>query len=612
MRLPLVLTSLTAMAGLAAFAAPRDARACGGTFCDAGPTAMPVDQTGENILFVLDGPSVEAHIQIQYDPRTSAEEFAWVIPVQAIPEFEIGSDPLFQALLAGTVPSYGLTFTNACMDPDPFEPPPNGGDEGGIGFIDTPDGGSTSVEVVLEETVGALDIVVLSGGTVDEVITWLEDNGYQQDPAAEPILAEYLAEGWMFAAIKLANATGVDEIHPLVMRYESGEACVPLKLTRIAAQDDMEVRTFFLGDDRVAPTNYDHVLVNPLKLDWLNQADNYKEVITLAVDGADANGKAFVTEYAGASDVVNTFGIYDEAWSPEAFVSMPAEDVIDTLNGWGLTQCAPEWGGCATTHPLVLPLLRAHLPAPEGTSEADFWSCVSCWTERFGPVPFDGAAFGAELDERIVQPGLHAIDLLSTWPYLTRMYTTISPQEMTVDPMFHGHPNLPEVDNRNQFADQATFCTGDSAVTLPDGREVYLPAGSAWPEFSDEMPWVEDTEEMPIGGMPPIPLIDNTAQIDQILADWNRSHDWPPSGGGGEGDDTAGDGTAGGTDGSGTGGGTGGATDGPGADGGMGGSEEAFGCACSGGGGSPLGAVWMILGMALARLRRNAWRHPRT
>ena len=57
----------------AASTTPRIAHACGGTFCDAGPTGMPVDQTGENILFVLDDDAVETHIQIQYDPDTTAE-----------------------------------------------------------------------------------------------------------------------------------------------------------------------------------------------------------------------------------------------------------------------------------------------------------------------------------------------------------------------------------------------------------------------------------------------------------------------------------------------------------------------------------------------------------
>ena len=47
------------LAGSGAFAlalalAPTPARACGGTFCDSGPVVMPVDQSGENILFWID------------------------------------------------------------------------------------------------------------------------------------------------------------------------------------------------------------------------------------------------------------------------------------------------------------------------------------------------------------------------------------------------------------------------------------------------------------------------------------------------------------------------------------------------------------------------------
>ena len=60
---------------------PNHAEACGGTFCDSGPNSMPVDQTGENVLFHIGDNYVDAHIQIQYDPNTDAAKFAWVIPV---------------------------------------------------------------------------------------------------------------------------------------------------------------------------------------------------------------------------------------------------------------------------------------------------------------------------------------------------------------------------------------------------------------------------------------------------------------------------------------------------------------------------------------------------
>src|SRR5690606_20643080 len=250
---------------------PTSAQACGGTFCDAGPTSMPVDQTGENILFHIGDNTVEAHIQIQIDPDTSAEQFAWVIPVMALPEFEVGSQPLFDALLNGSVPRYGRDFTT---DTCPIQGAEESNGTGLTSFGSSADeageeetGGdpSSEPEVVFQDTVGAFEIAVLDGGTVEGVMTWLGDNGYQQDPAAEPILAEYLADEFLLVALKLAVDTEVAEVHPIVIRYSGVEPCVPIRLTRIAAAEDMDIRVFFLDDARVVPTNYRHVLVNPLK-----------------------------------------------------------------------------------------------------------------------------------------------------------------------------------------------------------------------------------------------------------------------------------------------------------------------------------------------------------
>ena len=52
------------------------------------------------------------------------------------------------------------------------------------------------------------------------------------------------------------HAEAYGEIHPLAIRYPGIEPCIPIKLTRIAAVDDMAIRAFFLGDNRVAPTNW--------------------------------------------------------------------------------------------------------------------------------------------------------------------------------------------------------------------------------------------------------------------------------------------------------------------------------------------------------------------
>jgi MYXO-CTERM domain-containing protein len=559
---------------------------------------MPVDQTGETILFVMGPDYVEAHIEIQYEPTPDADKFAWIVPILAVPEFSVGSDPLFDALRGGTVPSYGFTSTfDDCGGDDGDGNGSSAGDPGGTSGDDG-NGGDDGPEVVLQETVGAFEVTVLEGGTAASVMQWLEANGYDQDPAAEPILGEYLAEGFLFAAFKLDNDAESDEIHPVVLRFAANEACVPIRLTRIAAADDMDIRTFFLSEHRVVPQTYKHVLVNPLKLQWPTFASNYKEVITLAVDVDEANGRAFVTEYAGPSDVVSTFGVHSNAWDPGAFVSLDPVQAIDVLEAQGLVTCG--WvdfdvEGCAYGHPLLRGMLQQYLPVPAGYDEVEFYGCLSCYEDEIDQAAWgDGSSFADAMLTRIVEPGAHAVDLLSTWPMLTRMYTTISPHEMIADPFFHENPDLPEVDLRNQSATRRFLCNGDQVWTLPDGREVYTPGGT-WPSFDDEMPWEEEVQETPEIGAP-IGLVNNTELIDTKLEEHNCRYDWPSQAAcGNGGDDGASDGGAEGGD---TDGGTGGS-------GGQDGSQSS-GCACMVQQ-TPRAGAWALalLALGLGRRRRR-------
>src|SRR5688572_25546363 len=403
---------------------PRSASACGGTFCDSGPTAMPVDQTGENVLFVMDGQNVEAHVQIQY--QGEAAKFAWIVPMPKVPTVTVGSQPLFSSLLSTTVPSYGFSQT--------FDQCGTGGNAGGAGFgaggasgaggmgggIATDAGGPT---VVFKKTVGAFEVTALQGGTAEEVSTWLSTNGYQSIPSAPAILQHYVALNFVFVAIKLTGGAGVDEIHPLVFKYLGNEPCVPLKLTAVAAVEDMGVRVFFLGDDRIFPTNYKHVELNPARLDWQTRGANYTQLVNRAVDSAVANGQAFITEYAGPSSVVgaNNTSIYDPIWSEAPFVTIQPENVITELSRQRLAFCSTST--CQFNHPLVLPLLQQYLPAPAGIQENTFYGSLQQYALQIDRLKWQGAAFAADFKNRIVDPGKHARDIVTRWPYLTRMFT---------------------------------------------------------------------------------------------------------------------------------------------------------------------------------------------
>jgi len=485
---------------------------------------MPVDQTGENILFHIGDGTVEAHIQILYDAESEAEQFAWLIPVTAIPEFEVGSQPLFEAVLNASVPSYGISVQADFCGAD------DGDAANGTG-LSTGDGGeggndgvgeSDNPTVVLTTTVGAFEIAVLDGGTVDGVMQWLADNGYQQDEAARPLIEQYLAEQFLFVAMKLNNDAEVGEIHPVVIRYAGVEPCVPIRLTRIAAVEDMDIRVFFLQDARVVPTNYRHVLVNPLKLDWFNNASNYKEVISMAVDAQAADGNAFVTEYAGTSAVVPTWQIFQAQWNAapfEAFVESPV-GVVDALAAQSLMSCDLEWDvNCSYNHPLLEGLVNQFIPVPAGLDANAFYECLECYAAQIDLTAWDAALFAQRLEERLFAPGKQAVALLEQNPYLTRMYTTISPAEMNADPMFRINTSLPDVANFN-IATQTNHCDGSTTVALPDGREVVFPDSSdlSWPEFGDEMPWEEDVSlENQAENAPLVNLVDNTENINALL-----------------------------------------------------------------------------------------------
>jgi hypothetical protein len=499
-----------------------EAAACGGTFCDVGPTAMPVDQTGENVLFVMNDEGVEAHIQIQY--QGEADKFAWVIPVQQVPEFEVGSQLLFRNLLAGSVPRYGYTTTRDVCETNASN---NRAVSAGAPTFDSAPGES-GPSVVLRKAVGAFEVVVLSGGSAAEVSDWLADNGYQQSDQAPALLDDYVRAGFVFVAVKLRGGAGIDEIHPLVIRYAGGQPCVPLKLTAVAAVENMGVRTFFLGHGRVVPKTYKHFTLNQARIDWLRFGANYTEVISRAADSPLADGRAFVTEYAGPSSIVSSAGVFSPAWDASRFVAIEPELVIGELQSQGLVDFC-DGSTCSYPHPLIQPLLHQYLPVPAGMTEGAFYGCLSCASASIDASAWDAAGFAADFEDRIAAPGRRAAALLADNPYHTRMFTTISPAEMIADPEFHERADLPEVPLPG-LATRRILCNDVNVFTLPDGRSIVLPSSSSpWPTISEDMPWAETIEEIPEAG-PPIVLADHRARIGQDLKAYNDSQVSPASG----------------------------------------------------------------------------------
>jgi hypothetical protein len=112
---------------------------------------------------------------------------------------------------------------------------------------------ASTVQVEKTATVGSYTISILRPSRSDGLDGWLAENGFAALPeAAGPIVADYISQGWVFAAIKLTRGeSGANAPHPIKLVFASKKAVYPMKLTAIAGgKPGFEL--FILGDDRAA------------------------------------------------------------------------------------------------------------------------------------------------------------------------------------------------------------------------------------------------------------------------------------------------------------------------------------------------------------------------
>ena len=451
----------------------RAADSCGGFFC----SQVPVDQGGENIVFSVDGGTVTAHIQIRYVGE--AEDFAWILPLPTEPDApEVSTDLLFLNLNQATAPRFSVNWHDDqdCVYFSSGGAEAQADSSGGEGeeVAEPP-----AVKVEFQGAVGPYEAVVITSDDAGAVTTWLADNGYDLPPETTDLLGPYVAADYHFVALRLQNDLDVGDIVPIKVRFAWDRPCVPLRLTAIAATEDMWVRMWVFGEARSIPLNYRHVLIDEAKVDWFSGGANYAQVVTDAAD--EAEGRAFVTEFAGrTAELEATWGgnlFYTEGQFDLvalAAIDDPAAFVDELL-----------YQGFPST-PQTQQLLRTHIPMPQalvdkGVLEADFYNSLRYWQEQgfLDGLDFDPVAFAADLELLIVAPLQDAQALVDGQPYLTRLFTTISPDEMTEDPMFGLGADLPDVASLHE-ADIYTQCQGGTLqgfrIVLADGRIILVDA----------------------------------------------------------------------------------------------------------------------------------------
>ncbi len=283
---------------LAAIGRPSSARACGGFFCDGG--AAPPVQSSERVIFTHRDGVVTAYVQIQY--QGDPDNFAWVIPVPALPRLGTASPAIFDAMDQLTAPTFEFHYRDRVetIKDDASGGCGNGGPRATTSYRDRTDSGS-NVRVIGMSSVGPFETTTITSDNPNTIANWLVDHGYRLPRDADVILADYVRRRSYFVALRLRSDATSGTLAPIVLSYVGDEPCIPLKITALASTDVLDVTTFLVSRGRAVSTTYGEALprynlVRPVPGGVGGAPTTYWLVAQDAV--REAGGRAFVTELA--------------------------------------------------------------------------------------------------------------------------------------------------------------------------------------------------------------------------------------------------------------------------------------------------------------------------
>jgi MYXO-CTERM domain-containing protein len=499
---------------------PSAALACGGFFCN---QAQPVNQAAEGIIFADNGDgTTTAVIQIRY--QGPSKSFSWLLPISSAPKSDadigIASNLAFQRLQAATNPNYRLTtkIEGVCKQDDGVLQTATGSSSNSAGGSSS--AGTPLVVVEASGVVGSFEWTVISvnassANPADAAVAWLQENGYDVPSGSPQLLRPYLESGMHLLALRLTKGADSGSIRPIILTYEGTQPSIPMKLTAVAANADMGVLTWVLGKSRSVPQNYLSLELNEARINWFNANTNYNSVVTAAAD--DAGGQGFVTEFAGPASTLKSqvWTAVDEAnWTQFKTAPPQASNLFfnQAVSQYG------QWDGFWDT-------TRAVVTLPAGVSFDQLKACSTCYAAT---VSFEPASYLAELEKSVIEPVKRVQKLIDAHPQITRMYTTLSADEMTLDPLFTFNADLPAVSNQH-VADRVVECNPNVAFSQAPWR-IQLPQGGVirgvgsqtgtWPAALGNLPPNRTIVRTAASGEGKL-LEDNSADIEAQLTAYN-------------------------------------------------------------------------------------------
>lgn len=127
--------------------------------------------------------------------------------------------------------------------------------------VETSASAIAGVSVVSIQRAGVFESTTLKAISPAAVLRWLEENGYQAPPAAEPAIRDYIDRGWVFVASKARTDHGPSEpaaLHPLAFTFASKTPVYPTRLTATGGHE-CSIALYIFGNRRATAPHFSTV-----------------------------------------------------------------------------------------------------------------------------------------------------------------------------------------------------------------------------------------------------------------------------------------------------------------------------------------------------------------
>jgi hypothetical protein len=266
------------------FINPLSAAACGGLFTADSST----EQSAERLIFAVDPGQITLYEQIHY--TGSPKDFAWVLPVPAVPKVDTASISLFQELDQQTVPRFSMADAPSCPGYNTAGAP-------------APSNGGT-VNVYSSGAVGPYSYTVIGSSDPQALTRWLTGHNYKIPTESRAEMQPYIAAHMLFLAMRLQRNASTQDMQPVKITYPTSARAItiPLRMATPMGKENLGVLVWIFAKSRYVPQNYQALQIKDSQLSGGYDV-NYQALVDREV--SKAHGHGFMTEYAQPTSNLN-------------------------------------------------------------------------------------------------------------------------------------------------------------------------------------------------------------------------------------------------------------------------------------------------------------------